>query len=144
MTALPTFIIFRDGKVVEKVKGADPNRLKSVIEKLSQDIETAGDGSSSSSGSSGMTWLGADLPRGYSDISDIVDVRGLELLNVDSKEFSVRSLFNKPKPAALEKSKSEDKDWVESDTDEQILLFMPFNSAVKLHTLQVRSMIPCS
>ncbi|KAH6660627.1 thioredoxin [Truncatella angustata] len=141
VTSLPTFIIFRDGKIVDKVKGADPNRLKTILEKLANEIETAGEAGGSSSGGGGMTWLGADLPRGYSDISDIVDVRGLELLNADS-EFSVRTLFNKPKPAGLGKSSSEDKDWVESDTDEQLLLFVPFNSAVKLHTLQITSLPP--
>ncbi|KAI0125839.1 PITH domain-containing protein [Xylariales sp. AK1849] len=140
VTSLPTFIIFRNGKVVDKVKGADPSRLKSIVERLGNEIETAGEGGSSSGGS-GMTWLGADLPRGYSDISDIIDVRGLELLNADT-EFSVRTLFHKPKPAALEKHESEAKDWVESDTDEQLLLFMPFNSAVKLHTLQITSVPP--
>lgn len=138
VTSLPTFIIFRDGKIVEQVKGADPQRLKTILEKLGNEIETAGEAGSSSGGTGGgMTWLGADLPRGYSDISDIIDIRGLELLNADSNEFSVRTLFNKPKPASLGKSSSENKDWVESDTDEQLLLFTPFNSAVKLHTIQV-------
>lgn len=136
VTSMPTFILFRDGKIVEKVKGADPQKLKSLIEKLSNDIETAGEGSSSGGG--GMTWLGAALPRGYSDISDVIDVKGLELLNADDTEFSVRTLFNRPKPSSLDKGDSEQRDWVESDTDEQLLLFMPFNSTVKLHTIQVR------
>lgn len=120
---------------MDKVKGADPSRLKTILEKLGNEIESAGEGGGAS-GNGGMTWLGADLPRGYSDISDIIDIRGLELLNADT-EFSVRTLFNKPKPAALSKGSPEVKDWVESDTDEQLLLFMPFNSAVKLHTIQV-------
>ncbi|KAH8675928.1 PITH domain-containing protein [Xylariales sp. PMI_506] len=140
ITSLPTFILFKDGKVVDKIKGADPGRLKAVIEKLGNEIETAGEGGSSSSGG-GMTWLGADLPRGYADMSDIIDIRGLELLNADT-EFSVRTLFNKPKPAALGSSAAGTKDWVESDTDEQLLLFMPFNSAVKLHTIQLTSVPP--
>ncbi|KAI0139676.1 PITH domain-containing protein [Pestalotiopsis sp. NC0098] len=143
VTSLPTFIIFRDGKIVEQVKGADPQRLKTILEKLGNEIETAGEAGSSSGGTGGgMTWLGADLPRGYSDISDIIDIRGLELLNADSNEFSVRTLFNKPKPASLGKSSSDSKDWVESDTDEQLLLFTPFNSAVKLHTIQITSLPP--
>ncbi|KAK7969937.1 thioredoxin [Apiospora saccharicola] len=140
VTHLPTFILFRDGKIAEKVKGADPQKLKSLVEKLSNDIETAGEGSSSGGG--GMTWLGADLPRGYSDISDVIDVKGLELLNADDTEFSVRTLFNRPKPSSLDKGDSEQKDWVESDTDEQLLLFMPFNSTVKLHTIQITSLPP--
>lgn len=123
---------------MEKVKGANPKQLQAVVEKLSNDIENAGEGGSSSSGSGGIAWRGADLPRGYTDISDTIDVRGLELLNADT-DFSVRTLFSKNKPTALEKGKSTstEKDWVESDTDEQLMLYTPFNSAVKLHTLQV-------
>ncbi|KAI0003188.1 DUF1000-domain-containing protein [Xylariaceae sp. FL0662B] len=143
--ALPTFILFRNGSVVEKVKGAEPQRLKSVLDKLSSDIENAGEGGSGS-GSGGIAWRGADLPRGYTDISDSIDVRGLELLNADDTHFSVRTLFNKSKPAPLnggkEKSTGDEKDWVESDTDEQLLLYIPFNSAVKLHTLQITSLPP--
>ncbi|KAI5922616.1 PITH domain-containing protein [Camillea tinctor] len=150
VTHLPTFIIFRDGSVAEKIKGADPQTLQAVIGKLSSDIESAGEGrsgggggSSSSGGSGGIAWRGADLPRGYTDISDNIDIRGLELLNADT-DFSVRTLFSKNKPAALDKGKStgEEKDWVESDIDEQLLLFTPFNSAVKLHTLQITSLPP--
>lgn len=137
VTTPPTFILFRDGAIAEKVKGANPHGLLSLVEKLSKDVESGGEGSIRS-GSGGLAWRGADLPRGYTDISDAVDVRGLELLNADT-DFSVRTLFNKSKPSALNKSPSttDEKDWVESDTDEQLLLFAPFNSATKLHTLQV-------
>ncbi|KAI8632511.1 DUF1000-domain-containing protein [Xylariaceae sp. FL1651] len=142
VTTLPTFILFRDGAVVEKVKGANPQGLRSLIEKLTSDAESGGE-ASGSSGSGGLAWRGADLPRGYIDISDVVDVRGLELLNAET-DFSVRTLFSKNKPSTLDKSRnaSDEKDWVESDTDEQLLLFAPFNSAVKLHTLQITSLPP--
>lgn len=146
VTSIPTFILFRNGAVVEKVKGANLQGLQSLIEKLTSDVETSGaggegsGGSGSGSGSGGIAWKGADLPRGYTDISDVVEVRGLELLNAD-QNFSVRTLFSKSKPSALNKSPgtSTEKDWVESDTDEQLLLFAPFNSATKLHTIQVCS-----
>ncbi|KAI1074437.1 DUF1000-domain-containing protein [Whalleya microplaca] len=145
--SLPTFILFREGSVVEKIKGADPQKLKSVLDTLSSDIENAGEGGSGSSSgatSGGIAWRGADLPRGYTDISDTIDVKGLELLNADETRFSVRTLFNKSKPSALNKGKStsDEKDWIESDTDEQLLLYTPFNSAVKLHTLQITSLPP--
>ncbi|KAH9902098.1 putative thioredoxin [Xylariomycetidae sp. FL2044] len=153
VTHLPTFIVFRNGSVMDKIKGADPQKLQSVLEKLKSEIEGAGEGGSGSGSGSGdggsgggIAWRGADLPRGYTDISDTIDVRGLELLNSDDAHFSVRTLFNKAKPSALDKGKaaSEEKDWVESDTDEQLLLFMPFNSAVKLHTLQITSIPPAN
>ena len=138
VSALPTFIIFRDGSVAEKIKGGNPHQLQEVVGKLSSDIESASEGGSASGSGGGIAWRGADLPRGYTDITDNIDVRGLELLNADSN-FSVRTLFNKDKPSALEKGKSTstEKDWVESDIDEQLMLYAPFNSAVKLHTLQV-------
>lgn len=140
VSSLPTFIFFRDGNVSEKVVGADAQRLRGALDKLKDIVEGAGEGSSSGGG--GMLWLGADLPRGYSDISDVMDLRGLELLNADETEFSVRTLFNKPKPSSLEGTPAEPKDWVESDTDEQLMLYMPFNSSVKLHTLQITSLPP--
>ncbi|KAI0391116.1 DUF1000-domain-containing protein [Xylariaceae sp. FL0594] len=149
VTSLPTFILFRGGAVINKVKGADPVGLLALlnnIEKIANETDTAGEGSSSGgSGSGGFAWRGADLPRGYTDISHVIDVRGLELLNAEST-FSVRTLFNKSKPSALDAKESTngEKDWVESDTDEQLMLFMPFNSAVKLHTLQITSLPPAS
>jgi hypothetical protein len=142
VTSLPTFIIFRNGKAVDKVQGADPMKLQSVVKKLSEEVESmgnnsAGEASGSGSGSNGANWMGAGLPRGYTDISSQVELRYCELLNVDPDTGGVRVLFDTSKPSALSGSKSAAKDWVESDTDEQLLLFIPFQSTLKLHTLQV-------
>ena len=82
-----------------------------------------------------------------------VDVRGLDLLNASSERGTARVLFNGSKPLSLEtsgkgKSKStksdeeEGKDWVESDTDEQLMLYVPFQSTLKIHTLQITSIPP--
>ncbi|KAI0147668.1 DUF1000-domain-containing protein [Xylariaceae sp. FL1272] len=145
VSALPTFILFRDGELVEKVRGANVPGLTSLIQKLTKDLDSAKDTGASGSGSSGIAWRGADLPRGYTDISDVVDVKGLELLNA-SYISSVRTLFNKDKPAALsgDASTSVEKDCVDSETDDQLLLYVPFNSAVKLHTLQITSLPPAN
>ncbi|KAI1819065.1 DUF1000-domain-containing protein [Xylaria intraflava] len=142
VTALPTFVLFRNGAVVQKVKGADPQGLQSLIEILQNDSKSGGE-AGNGSGSGGLAWRGADLPRGHTDISHAINVRGLELLNVDT-DFSVRTLFDGNKPASLDKgrSTSDSKDWVESDTDEQLMLFIPFNTTIKLHTLQITSLPP--
>jgi hypothetical protein len=91
----------------------------------------------------GASSSGGNLPKGYSDISDQVDVKGLELLNADSDFAGVRILFDSSKPSGLDtKGKTGGdggKDWVESDTDEQLMLFIPFQATLKIHTLQVRS-----
>jgi len=146
VSALPTFIVFRDGNPVDKVQGADPRRLQQILKKLSTEIQNAsagggaggGESSGSGGGGGGPSWHGAELPRGYRDVTDQIEIPRCELLNVDSDAGSVRVLFAAEKPGALAGGKKTEKDWVESDTDEQLMLFLPFQSMIKLHTLQVR------
>ncbi|AEO53842.1 hypothetical protein MYCTH_2075498 [Thermothelomyces thermophilus ATCC 42464] len=148
VTTIPTFIIFRNGKVADRVQGADPIKLQSVVNKLSEEVQNLASGggeaggSGSGSGSSEANWRGAALPRGYNDITDQIELRSCELLNVDPDAGNVRVLFDTSKPSALSEGKGGAKDWVESDTDEQLLLFMPFQSMLKLHTLQLTSLPP--
>lgn len=144
IACIPTFIMFRDGKVAEKVEGADQLKLRELVRKISQESESAGAASGSSSsnaaaaatGSSALGWRGAELPRGYTDVTDQVEIPRTELLNFDEDFGSVRTLLDTRKPGALDKKA--EKDWVVSDTDEQLLIFAPFMSMLKLHTLQVR------
>jgi thioredoxin len=145
--SIPTFILFRDGKPVEKVQGADPMKLQSLLHQISQESQNAsagGSGGSSSnnsggsSGNSALGWRGAGLPRGYTDVTDQIEIPKTELLNFDEEFGNVRVLFQSSKPGALSGGKKTEKDWVVSDTDEQLLLFTPFMSMLKLHTLQVR------
>lgn len=87
---------------------------------------------------SGDVWLGAGLPRGYSDVTDQIDPKGIDLLNLDDDSSPARVLFDSTRPSSLDKSKAGgEKDWIESGTDDQLLLYMPFQSAIKLHTIQV-------
>lgn len=136
---MPTFMIFKQGNVVEKVQGADPRKLQTVVQKLASEAEggSSGFGGGSSSGSS---WRIGDLPKGYHDVTDQLDVKGLELLNADGEFGNVRVLFDGSKPSGLLKGKAaagKTKDWVETDTDEQLMMFLPFQSILKVHTLQV-------
>lgn len=136
---MPTFMIFKAGKEVEKVRGADPRKLQDVVKKLAAEAQGSSSGFGGASGS-GSTWRLGDLPRGYNDVTDQVDIKGLELLNADSDLGTVRTLVDSAKPTGLQKGKaaaSAGKDWVESDTDEQLMLFMPFQALLKVHTLQV-------
>jgi thioredoxin len=145
VTTIPTFMVFRQGKVVEKVQGADPRKLQSIVKKLSSEVMNAsssGEASGGSGSSGGAAWRGAALPRGYIDVTDQVEARGSELLNADEDFGPVSVLFDKSKPSALDKSKKDVKDWVESGADDQLLLFMPFQSMIKLHTLQVDIPLP--
>ncbi|MCJ1451299.1 hypothetical protein MMC28_001635 [Mycoblastus sanguinarius] len=152
VTALPTFIIFKKGEVVENIRGADRNKLSAAVKKLAAEADSddaSGFGSSSSSSSS---WTAASLPKGYSDVTDQVDVRGLDLLNSDSECGNARTLFDSSKPSSLDSGKGKGKgtsngeenkkDWVESDTDEQLMLYIPFQSTLKVHTLHITSLPP--
>jgi hypothetical protein len=132
-------MVFKQGEPVEKIQGDDGQKLQQVVRELANMATGIG----SSSGSSASIWRSADLPKGYKDVTDQVDVKGLELLNADSEFGTVRALFEGSKPSALDtKGKTSgdasQKDWVESDTDEQLMLFMPFQSTLKVHTLQVQ------
>lgn len=150
ISSIPTFIMFRDGKVAEKVTGADPMKLQALVQKISLESQsaaigsgdTSGGGSGSGSGNSALGWRGASLPRGYTDVTDQIEVPRTELLNFDEEFGGVRVLFDSGKPGALSGGKNSEKDWVVSDTDEQLLLFAPFMSMVKLHTIQVCMPVP--
>ncbi|KAG5930825.1 hypothetical protein E4U53_002108 [Claviceps sorghi] len=139
VAVLPTFILFQDGKVLQKVKGADPDQLRRIIQKLVTEVDSLGEGSSSGAGSAG-NWFGAEIPRGYSDITDQIEGRNCELLNAEEGVGSVAVLFESGKPAALTGGKSSAKDFVQSGADDQLLLFVPFQGSVKLHTLQITSL----
>lgn len=76
-----------------------------------------------------------------------MDTRGLDLLNADSDFGDVRTLFESSQPKSLKKGKSaatgsdETKDWVESDVDNQLMLYVPFNSNLKVHTIHITSCV---
>ena len=41
VTAMPTFILFKDGKKVDEIRGADVRKLKAAIENAAADIKTS-------------------------------------------------------------------------------------------------------
>ncbi|KAJ5095940.1 hypothetical protein NUU61_005296 [Penicillium alfredii] len=152
--AYPTFLVFQNGRKIETVQGADPRKLNEVIQRLASEAsksDGAGGDAGEGNGANGG-WLGAAVPKGYGDITDQVDLTGLELLNRDSERGMPRSLFETAKPSALSgKGKGKGKaegggspDWVESDTDEQLMLYIPFQSNIKVHSLHVTSVPPAA
>lgn len=142
----PTFIIFKSGQQIRKFSGSNPQHLSDAIKSLAQEAESDGGagGFGEASSSGGGAWRGAGLPRGYTDVTEQVDVRGLDLLNADSDFGGVRTLFETSKPSSLSKGKgsADTKDWVESDVDNQLMLYVPFTSTVKVHTIQITSNPP--
>lgn len=148
-------MIFKNAKEVEKIRGANPKALIEAVRKLANEADTDGsstNGFSEASGSAGGVWRGAELPRGYSDVTEQVDIRSLDLLNFDSQFGSARTLFETSQPSSLDNGKGKGKaqgtdakpDWVESDTDEQLMLFVPFQSTLKVHSIHLTSLPPSS
>lgn len=153
LTRMPTFIVFQQGRPISTVRGADPKALSDAVRKLAEEAkknDDSGSGSGEASGdlSGGNGWIGAAAPKGYSDITDQHDPKGLELLNRDSGFGTAKTLFDPSKPSALsdngKRKEGAPADWVESDTDEQLMLFVPFQSTLKVHSLQVTSLAAAS
>ncbi|KAG0643202.1 putative thioredoxin [Tuber brumale] len=190
VTVMPSFLVFRNEVLVERIQGANPMVLRTALTKLVQEVQAVDSGSSSAaegltasetkptatsstsaatasttaaatstpavntSGDSDAGWLGAELPKPYNDVTDQVDLKQLDLLNANSEFGESKTLFDTKAPSnatASSKGKEKDsgteaaaesRDWVESDTDEQLMLFIPFQSTVKIHTLQVTSLAP--
>ena len=149
--SMPTFVIVKNKQVVDTLRGADPRKLQESVKRLAAEADADGDGAAGgfqAPSASGSTWRGAVLPKAYGDITDQVDIRGLDLLNADGAFGSARTLFDASKPSALGNGKSKEgearKDWVESDTDEQLMLYMPFQATLKVHSLHITSLPPTS
>ncbi|KAI9751634.1 MAG: hypothetical protein M4579_005981 [Chaenotheca gracillima] len=159
ITAMPTFMIFKNAKTVSTIRGADPRKLSEAVQKLAAEAESNGSsGGFGDASSSGNGWVGAALPRGYTDVTDQVDTRNLDLLNADGDLGDVRTLFDKSEPSSVSKKGGAAKikgkapagdsgsgskpDWVESDTDEQMMLFIPFQASLKIHSLHITSIPP--
>ncbi|KAF2832041.1 DUF1000-domain-containing protein [Ophiobolus disseminans] len=149
VTNTPTFIIFKNSQQIRKYGGSNPQQLSEAIKSLAAEAENEGDsgGFGETSSSGGGSWRGAGLPRGYTDVTDQVDVRGLDLLNADSEFGGVRTFFETAKPKSLSKGKNTatgseaSKDWIESDVDNQLMLYVPFTSNLKIHTIQITSCV---
>ncbi|KAB8336731.1 hypothetical protein FH972_021040 [Carpinus fangiana] len=155
ISAMPTFTIHKQGREVKRVQGADGKRLSDMVKMIAAEADslTAGEGGGSSSGSGGA-WTARAPPRGYSDVSGEVDAQGLDLMNGDMDAGAgPRVLFDAAAPSGLGaggtakgkgKAAAEGaaRDWVESDTDDQLMLYVPFQAVLKIHTLQLTSLPP--
>lgn len=137
-------MIFKNNQPVSTIRGPDAKQLSDAIKKIAAEADSDGSGGFGEPSGNGSRWLGADLPRGYTDVTEEVDVQGLDLLNANSEFGGARTFFEESRPSALngkskESAKESGKDWVESDTDEQLMLFIPFRATLKVHSLQITS-----
>ncbi|KAJ6262479.1 Thioredoxin [Drechslerella dactyloides] len=143
ITAMPTFVVFRNGAETERIRGADMEKLSHIVKEL---IDFAGQ---SGGASSSATWTGAEVPKGYKNLNTEMDIKGLDSLNWKNECGGIRALIESAGPSGSNDSKGKgssssggaaDIDWMESDTDEQLMLFFPFQSVVKIFQIQITSL----
>ncbi|KAI9138116.1 PITH domain-containing protein [Paraphysoderma sedebokerense] len=145
ISAMPTFQLFKKSKKVGEMRGANPQQLAILIE------QNAGEpASAASSGSGSAAAAEKYIPSGYENINSYVTMNqidcrcgvffvdlsnggltfDLDLCSLNQKlNRTVKSLFQSAAPATGE-------NYLESDVDEQLILSIPFNQAVKLHSIK--------
>jgi thioredoxin len=141
ITAMPTFMIFKNGRETKRIRGADPKALDAAVKSLAEEAAKVPQDASAGASGSGGRWSAFSAPRGYSDVTESVDTQGLDFLNLDGELGQKKAVFEGAKPTSLSGG-SGGKDWIESDTDEQLMLFIPFQSTLKVHSLHITSIRP--
>ncbi|KAJ3334138.1 Thioredoxin-like protein 1 [Blyttiomyces sp. JEL0837] len=109
ISSVPTFLMVKGGATVAEVKGANPRGLQAAIQEHQGPAEDSP--------------AGVNL-GGHIDLTSYITQNQVECLN-QSDDHTVKSIFAK------------DAQYLESDCDEQLIIVIPFNQNVKLHSIQV-------
>jgi thioredoxin len=117
ISAMPTFQCFNKGSKVDELKGANSAGLDAMIKKQVAKYASNGvsDGGSASSTS------------GAGSLNGNIDIKQLEMSNA-TDESNVRNLFD-----------TSSKTVVKSDSDEQLMLYIPFQESCKVSSLVLRA-----
>ncbi|KAI9306066.1 PITH domain-containing protein [Cunninghamella echinulata] len=115
VSSMPTFQFYKGGKKVAELKGANPTQLELLVK------EHQGGQIGESSGSSNSF---ASAP-GHVDLTDIITPNQMDALN-QQEDNNVKNIFKN------------DASFLESDVDEQLIISVPFNQPVKLHSLKFK------
>ena len=104
---MPTFQFFKGGKKVAQVVGANPEALIQAIAQFSVESDPVE--------------KDADAPNGQVNLKSCI--AQVDCLNQQATN-TIKKMM-------------EGKGWLESDVDEQLMISISFNQAVKLHTLKI-------
>ncbi|KAI8070706.1 PITH domain-containing protein [Gongronella butleri] len=119
VSSMPTFQFFKGGQKVGELKGANPTQLEQLVK---QHQGTAAGAGGSSSGAASAAFEGAP---GHVDLTDIITPNQMDALN-QQDEHNVKNIFKS------------DTSYLESDVDEQLIITVPFNQPVKIHSLKFK------
>jgi len=109
VSAMPTFIFYRNKVKLDLMRGADASQLEEKIKKWYSD-EEGDDG---------------DSPvKGHMDLNTFINKAGSECLNESDDHTFEHALSSKG-------------GFLESDCDEQIIMNIGFNQALKLHSMKM-------
>ncbi|KAK7080072.1 Thioredoxin-like protein 1 [Halocaridina rubra] len=111
VSATPTFIFYRNKTKLDTLQGADAEALEARIR------QHYGDGDSDEVEESGVP--------GHIDLIPMINKAGCECLNESDDHPFTEAL-------------SSGGGYLESDTDEQLILYLSFNQAVKLHSMRIK------
>ncbi|XP_014669450.1 PREDICTED: thioredoxin-like protein 1 [Priapulus caudatus] len=113
--AMPTFIFFRSKVKLDMLRGADPVALEDKIKRLyGDDVASQEEGGDKSS-----------YPDGHMDLVTFINKAGSECLN-DSDDHPFANCLQSGGV------------YLESDCDEQLIMAITFNQAIKLHSLKIK------
>ncbi|KAH3873149.1 thioredoxin-like protein 1 [Dreissena polymorpha] len=110
VSAMPTFIFYKNKVKIDSQRGADPNALEEKIKKWY--------GAEDEEGEEGVT------VKGHMDLGTFINKSGCECLNEADEHPLAHCLTTKG-------------GYLESDCDEQILISIEFSQPVKLHSLKL-------
>ncbi|XP_060082837.1 thioredoxin-like protein 1 [Ylistrum balloti] len=109
VTAMPTFILYKNKEVVDSLKGTDLNQLE---EKIKQHGGNAQEGEDDTA------------IKGHIDLASVINKSGCECLN-EADDHPLEHAFTTKGG------------YLESDCDEQLIISVEFNQSVKLHSLKI-------
>jgi len=114
VTALPTFLFFRNKAKLDALRGADAGTLEERIKKWYGGGGEDGEGGEEEE----------SLVKGHMDLSTFYDKNGCECLNESNAHNLAAALTSK-------------EGFLESDCDEQLLISIAFNQLVRLHSIRI-------